>query len=378
MAQDRTLVLCIDRDDDIGFKAGISSPVVGRDACINVATALGLADPEDSDVNAIFQTIKTYDSLKKKGEDVEVAVLAGNHSLSIDGDRKIGVDLASVVAGTGAKNCILVTDGGEDEFVLPIIQSVIPVSSIQRVIVKQMPNLEGTYYIIKKLLEDPKIAKVVLVPIGLAMLLYAMAYLLGYPQIATVIVVGVIGIYLLFKGYGIDEIFSYSLNAMQTSLRGGRITFVAYIVAIVLVIVGVIMGMFSVLALYPDEGGIFFDLLSFVYGSVFYITGAGMVASAGKIIDVYLNEFLNLGKVIVIPFFILAIGVVAYGASVYMLAIGNPDFPLAVDEAIKVILLATSAGLILASLGVYIQRSIILWTERIKNENPVDLKSQNA
>jgi hypothetical protein len=56
-----------------------------------------------------------------------------------------------VVKETQATQCILVSDGAEDEFVIPIIQSKIPVTSIRRVIVNQMPNLEGTYYILKKL-----------------------------------------------------------------------------------------------------------------------------------------------------------------------------------------------------------------------------------
>ena len=74
MGTSRTLVLSIDRDDDIGFKASIDSPVVGRKACLDAAVKLALADPEDSDVNAIFQAISTYDRLRSEGEDPEVAV----------------------------------------------------------------------------------------------------------------------------------------------------------------------------------------------------------------------------------------------------------------------------------------------------------------
>jgi putative membrane protein len=68
MQQGLTLVLCVDRDDDIGFKGKIESPVIGRGACLRAATTLALVDPEDSDVNAIFQAIKTYDELAAKGE----------------------------------------------------------------------------------------------------------------------------------------------------------------------------------------------------------------------------------------------------------------------------------------------------------------------
>ncbi len=179
MAQDRTLVLSVDRDDDIGWKAKIESPVVGRQECLKAATTLALADPEDSDVNAIFSAVKIYDELVAKGEDAVVAVIAGNHLHMIEGDRKIATTLDDVIKETRPTSCILVSDGAEDEFVVPIIQSRIPVASIRRVIVNQMPNLEGTYYILKKFFDDPKISRVVFVPLGLAMLLYAIAYILG-------------------------------------------------------------------------------------------------------------------------------------------------------------------------------------------------------
>ena len=104
---------------------------------------------------------------------------------------------------TGATSCILVTDGAEDEYVIPIIQSLIPVSIIRRVIVNQMPNLEGTYYILKKLLDDPKISRMIFIPLGLAMMLYA-GCVFPCPGIATIIVIGVIGSYMLYKGFGLE------------------------------------------------------------------------------------------------------------------------------------------------------------------------------
>ena len=181
MTQERTLVLSVDRDDDIGYKAQVESPCIGRVACLKAANTLALADPEDSDLNAIFQAVKIFDDLVAKGEDAEIAVISGDHMHMIEGDRKIAATLDQVIKETQVTNCILVSDGAEDEYVIPIIQSKIPVSSIRRVIVNQMPNLEGTYYILRKLLDDPKVSRVVLIPLGLAMLLYALAYLLGYP-----------------------------------------------------------------------------------------------------------------------------------------------------------------------------------------------------
>ena len=67
------LVLCIDRDNDLGRKGGVISPVVGRQANIDAALKLGMADPEDSDVNTIFGGIKVLDDLALSGKIVEIA-----------------------------------------------------------------------------------------------------------------------------------------------------------------------------------------------------------------------------------------------------------------------------------------------------------------
>jgi len=63
----KLLVICIDRDNDVGEKAGILTPVIGRDACIEAAQRLALEDPEDADSNSIFAAIKTYEDLISKG-----------------------------------------------------------------------------------------------------------------------------------------------------------------------------------------------------------------------------------------------------------------------------------------------------------------------
>jgi putative membrane protein len=358
MTEGRTLVLSVDRDDDIGWKAKIESPVVGREACLKAAESLALADPEDSDVNAIFSAVKIYDELIAKDEEAVVAVIAGNHLHMIEGDRKIASTLEEVIKKTNPTSCILVSDGAEDEYVIPIIQSRIPVASIRRVIVSQMPNLEGTYYILKKLLDDPKISRIVLVPLGLAMLLYASAFLLGMPGTATIIVVGAIGLYLLYKGFGLDEFIHGIANALKASMTRGKFSFVTYSTTIVLIVIGFTMGFITILKYYSSDSnlGLIQYLMSFIYGSIWWLIIAGLVTSVGVIIDVYLNEREGLGKVIVFPFFVSAIGLILYGASVYILSVYNvTDFPLKPSAAGAYILYSTLAGLSLAIIGVIIQ-----------------------
>jgi len=361
MTTGRTLVLSVDRDDDIGWKAHIESPAIGRSACLEAANTLALADPEDSDINAIFSAIRIYDELTEKGEETAIAVVAGNHLHMIEGDRRIATSLEQVIKETQATNCILVTDGAEDEYVIPIIQSRIPVSSIRRVIVNQMPNLEGTYYILKKFLDDPKISRMVFIPLGLAMILYATAYLLDYPGVATIIVVGVIGAYLLYKGFGFDEIVHSIMDALRISLTRGRFSFVTYTTTILLIIIGFTVGFTNVLKFYSTDGslGLVLYLMTFIYGSIEWLIVAGLVTSVGVIIDVYANEREGLGKVIVFPFFVIALGFILYGASVYIISVsGVPDFPLSAGIAADTILYSTVIGIISAVVGVITQYGV--------------------
>jgi putative membrane protein len=358
MTLGRTLVLSVDRDDDIGWKAKVESPAIGRAACLKAANTLALADPEDSDVNAIFSAVKIYDELTEKGEETAIAVIAGNHLHMIEGDRRIATSLEQVIKETQATNCILVTDGAEDEYVIPIIQSKIPVSSIRRVIVNQMPNLEGTYYILKKFLDDPKISRMIFIPLGLAMLLYAIAYLLDAPGIATIIVIGVIGSYMLYKGFGFDEIVHSIIDALRVSLSRGRFSFVTYTTTILLIIIGFTVGFINVLKFYSTDGslGLLLYLMTFIYGSIEWFIVAGLVTSIGVIIDVYANEREALGKVIVFPFFVVALGFILYAASVYIISVsGVPDFPLTSDVAAKNILYSTIIGISSAIIGVITQ-----------------------
>jgi len=371
MTTGRTLVLSVDRDDDIGWKANVESPAIGRAACLKAANTLALADPEDSDINAIFSAVKIYDELTEKGEETAIAVVAGNHLHMIEGDRRIATSLEQVIQETQATNCILVTDGAEDEYVIPIIQSKIPVSSIRRVIVNQMPNLEGTYYILKKILDDPKISRMVFIPIGLAMMLYATAYLLDYPGVATLIVVGAIGCYLLYKGFGFDEIFHSIIDTLRLSLSRGRFSFVTYATTILLLIIGFTVGFITVLKYYTADNslGLILYLATFFYGSIEWLIVAVLVTSIGVIIDVYANEREGLGKVIIFPFFVIAIGFILYGASVYIISVsGVPDFPLASDAASKNILYSTIIGIIAAIAGVI--------TQYVVNKRMAELRQQ--
>src|SRR5512137_1372467 len=235
------LVLCIDRDNDLGRTGGVISPVVGRQANIDAALKLGMADPEDSDVNTIFGGIKVLDELSLSGKTVEIASLAGDLKVGLISDSKLSAQLEELLERLHPGGVIVVSDGAEDEAILPIIQSRVKVNGVRRVLVKQSPNLESTYYILKQLFTDPKISHTFFIPPGLALLMYSLFSLLGYPNGAVVAITGAIGLYLLFRG-GLDEFVDEAKVTLRTSLYAGKIAFITYIMAAMLVVIATIQG----------------------------------------------------------------------------------------------------------------------------------------
>jgi putative membrane protein len=174
-AQEKYLVLCVDRDDDLGTKAALQSPVVGRETAVAAATKLALADPEDADANAIFAAVKKYDELQASKTDCEVAIVCGDSDRGFKADRRIGKQVAGVLAGSDFAGVVLISDGGEDEQVIPIIQSLKPIVSVQRVAVKHSQTVEETWQVLgrytKMLVFDPHYSKYALGVPGLILVL---------------------------------------------------------------------------------------------------------------------------------------------------------------------------------------------------------------
>ena len=96
----RTLVITVDRDNDLGVKAGIRGSVVGRRQVLTAALRLGIADPEESDTNAILGALHQHDLLAENAEpndEVEIAILTGDERVGIKSDRNIAQQLEDVI-----------------------------------------------------------------------------------------------------------------------------------------------------------------------------------------------------------------------------------------------------------------------------------------
>ncbi len=205
----KLLVICVDRDNDIGEKAGIITPVIGRDACIDAAQRLALEDPEDADSNSMFSAIKTYEDLISKGYQVEVVIVAGTKERGVQADEKILIEIKKILEVFSANGAVIVSDGEDDESVIPVIQNVLPVVSVQRVIMKVSRSVEYSYAVFGKYLKmlayDSKYSKFFLGVPGILLLIGGVATIFGYTAEIFAVLVSILGAAFLIRAFDIDR-----------------------------------------------------------------------------------------------------------------------------------------------------------------------------
>jgi putative membrane protein len=206
----RLLVINVDRDNDIGGKTGLETPIVGRQQCLDAAAKLCLADPEEADANAIFATVKMYDELIAKGYDCSIAVLAGVSESGFEADQKVRREATVVIGSLKPEGLVLVSDGIEDEKLAPVLQSFAPIVSIRRIVIKHSASVEETYEVLgryfKMLIYDPRYSKFFLGVPGALLLLYILVSALGLnPSYYGYAIAFVLGVSFLIRAFDIDK-----------------------------------------------------------------------------------------------------------------------------------------------------------------------------
>ena len=64
----RTLVITIDRDNDLESKLAFEGQLLEENPALAAALRLGIADPEESDTNAILGALNHHDRLAENAE----------------------------------------------------------------------------------------------------------------------------------------------------------------------------------------------------------------------------------------------------------------------------------------------------------------------
>jgi len=239
----RLLVICVDRDNDLGEKTGIATPVVGRDACIMAAQRLALEDPEDADSNSIFYAIKTYEDLLSKGYQTEIIAVAGVVDRGVQADEKIVREIRQVLEKFSATGAVIVSDGEDDESVIPIIQNVLPIVSVQRVVMKVSRSVEYSYAVFGKYLKmiayDSKYSKFFLGVPGILLLIGGIGTIFGYTAEIFAFLISILGAAFLIRAFDVDKAWA----RLTKPTPAGFIRIFTLVTGIILMISSVIAGL---------------------------------------------------------------------------------------------------------------------------------------
>ncbi|MEM0449628.1 MAG: DUF373 family protein [Methanomassiliicoccales archaeon] len=360
----KVLVLSVDRDDDFGVKAGLDSPFIGRQENLDAAIALGLKDPEDSDINTIFAAISIYEEMIKKGIDAEIATICGSHRVGYESDVALGQELENVLEVVKPERVVLVSDGAEDEYIFPMVASRVKVDSVKRVFVKQAPSVEGTYYVIIKMLKDDKIRKRILFPIGLVFTILGLFSLL--PMVIQYlespsweIISGMsfgflglaLGIYLISYAYHVGERSINGAKKIARAIRSGSQMIPFAVLSFIFLIAGIAAG--SNAANTAEDESLVLKSLLFLGGVLWLWAFAALSYAAGKFVNLFLSEGKMHWGYLVTTLSIFAIAFIIQGAidsTMFFLGFQDFDEIFLMLEILAGFLLAGFSGLLGATL----------------------------
>ena len=330
-----TLILNVDRDNDYGEKASVPGPVIGYSDCYEAAMKLISLDPEDSDANALFGALKAFDDLKKEGQDVEIALITGDEEVGARSDEIIASQIDEVLKFKKFDDVILVTDGAEDDYIMPLILSRIKIRYVKHIIVRHNQNIESVYYYIVKALKDKKIANKFQIPLGLVFLTYGLVSLsfiiyslltpggvgsIGGPSaVALTFVSMILGAYFVERAFEVSERFLKLVKSFRQYAEETRVSFISYIIAFSLVFAGIAASYVIAYSSTVSGKTIFLDqVLVFISYFTWWIYGAIVAREGGIGVEMLLNGKGGISKNIYVLLFTLSVGFIVYGMINYI------------------------------------------------------------
>jgi len=325
-----TLVVCVDRSNAVGQTTGRSTPVVGADAVEALVTEVGVADPEDASVNCILEALRVARDLEAEGDDAVVAVVSGAADAAVGADRSIARDVDAVIEDCDPDAAVVVVDSPRDERLVPIVESRVRVDSVDRVVVRQDRDIESTYYRLKQFLADEELRQTVLVPLGVALVVFPVLSFLTRTAVAVATITAVTGLFLLYKGFGVDAAAVDLAAQARDAVYSGRVSLVTYAVAGGLTLVGTFAGATSVSGLdrVALDGSLLLQVMAFAHGSVPWVAVAALTASLGRLLDEAIGSGELTSAYLNLPFLAVAIGLVVRGFSGWFLERGERLAPL--------------------------------------------------
>jgi putative membrane protein len=240
--QERVLVLAVDRDGDLERKTRIRAPISGREAVMSAATTLAVADPEEADANALFAAVKEFDKLRAQEVECDVGAVCGLEESGFKADKKIRREVEALLSRQRYSGIVLISDGAEDELIIPILQNLKPIVSVRRIVVKHSRSVEENYLVLGRYLRmlvfEPRYSKWAIGVPGIIFLFAGILVLLGAAYLAALSILLILGAAFLVRGFNIDR----TVAGMLSQKPYGYIRLFTIPTSILILIVGLSSG----------------------------------------------------------------------------------------------------------------------------------------
>jgi putative membrane protein len=221
---------------------------------------------------------------------VEIATLCGDTDVGEKSDHLITYQLGEVISKVKPENAILVSDGPEDEFVLPVLKSKLRVLGIQRVVVKQSERIESAIYIIRKGMAKEEIQKGIIVPVSLIAMTWGIFAMTGIAprNLGAGAIALLIGTYFLLQSLHIKERALETFKEVRAGMLAAKLSIFTSLISFLFIFVG---------AAYTYQISIKTAFVSVEEASLFFASGflwwtipAIAVRWGGDFADFYLRQ----------------------------------------------------------------------------------------
>jgi putative membrane protein len=222
--------------------------------------------------------------MEKDGKKCEIVTLTGDPKRGVKADAKISEQLNEVIEKFSPSGVVFVSDGADDEEVLPIIQSRVGIISTDRVVVKQAPQLEKSYYIITNALKDPYIARIIF---GLPGFIFVLYLMFGMNT-----VIGMLGVYLIIKGFGMEESLLEGIKGYYMTISSTeRASFPIYLASFFFGVIGAWAGYDNIIRVTGQLGNLLpYQVAGFITGSIQSFLTSGELFFAARIFDSFFQK----------------------------------------------------------------------------------------
>jgi len=230
----------------------------------------------------LFAAIKKFDEVKGSFKNVEIITLTGHGKHGFKSDKKINEQLDSLEAKYKITGFVLVTDGAEDDQIIPVIQSRAKIISKQTVIIKQAQQVESVYYTLREALKDPYLARIVFGIPGIILLFFAVTVYLNMQELFLQGISLVIGSYLILKGLGIEALLHKQFTRATRTFSIQRVSFPLYLASFIILFIFIPTTFYFSATSAPTTP---FNLLKAVQGTFFLVVLSVLLIVSGKALD---------------------------------------------------------------------------------------------